>query len=91
MPLVTNSPPCVQVPYEVLNKRFRSSQKVVDREVNHVSTVLTDLEKQYTGEQGDRAAALQQLDRVKEQLRQLRDKGLEAVDQVLETANICKR
>ena len=32
-----------QVPYELLNKKFRAVQKVVDREVSHVTTSLSDL------------------------------------------------
>lgn len=33
----------MKVPYELLNKRFRSVQKVVDREVSHVSSTLSDI------------------------------------------------
>ena len=34
-----------QVPYEVLNKKFRAGQKTFDREVNHVQTSITELER----------------------------------------------
>ena len=34
----------VKVPYEMLNKRFRSCQKVIDREVSHVVNTCTLLE-----------------------------------------------
>lgn len=34
-----------QVPYEVLNKKFRAGQKTVDREVSHVQNSITELEK----------------------------------------------
>jgi len=83
--------PTLKVPYEILNKKFRSSQKVIDREVNHVSTALTDLEKIYTQDTSDRSAVLQQLDKIKEQLESLKDKGKEGVEDVLETARVCKR
>jgi hypothetical protein len=35
----------VQVPYEVLNKKFRAGQKTVDREVSHVQNSIQELEK----------------------------------------------
>lgn len=34
-----------QVPYELLNKKFRAAQKTLDREVSHVQAAATDLEK----------------------------------------------
>lgn len=37
--------PTVRVPYEVLNKKFRIAQKTLDREVAHVQTALTAVEK----------------------------------------------
>ena len=33
------------MPYEILNKKFRTAQKNVDREISHVSTVTNELEK----------------------------------------------
>ena len=37
--------PLAQVPYEVLNKKFRAGQKTVDREVSHVQNSISELEK----------------------------------------------
>ena len=37
--------PTLKVPYEILNKKFRASQKVLDREVLSVNSALGDLEK----------------------------------------------
>lgn len=34
-----------QVPYELLNKKFRAAQKTLDREVSHVQAAALDLEK----------------------------------------------
>jgi macrophage erythroblast attacher len=31
------------VPYEVLNKKFRTAQKIIDREVSHVLAANSDL------------------------------------------------
>lgn len=35
-----------QVPYEILNKKFRTAQKNIDREVSHVQSATLDLEKE---------------------------------------------
>ena len=32
-----------KVPYEVLNKKFRTAQKIIDREVSHVLAANSDL------------------------------------------------
>ena len=34
-----------QVPYEILNKKFRLAQKNIDREVSHVQNATNDLDK----------------------------------------------
>lgn len=34
-----------QVPYEILNKKFRTAQKTLDREVSHVQQGVNELEK----------------------------------------------
>ena len=38
-----------QVPYELLNRQFRSSQKVIDREVSKVNSAAGDLDKKMGG------------------------------------------
>jgi len=83
--------PTLKVPYEILNKKFRTSQKIIDREVNHVSTSLTELEKLYTTENADKTAIIQQLDKVQEILKQLQEKGDEGVTGVADTGRVCKR
>lgn len=35
------------MPYEVLNKKFRASQKTIDREVSHVQSSISELEKSF--------------------------------------------
>ena len=32
-----------QVPYEILNKRFRNAQKIIDREVAHLTSHVNEL------------------------------------------------
>lgn len=83
--------PTLKVPYEILNKRFRSSQKVIDREVNHVSTALTELEKSTSAETVDKDTVIQQIVKVKEQLEQLKEKGKEGVCDVITTADLAKK
>ena len=35
----------LQVPYEILNKKFRVAQKTIDREVSHLHTMANELER----------------------------------------------
>lgn len=37
--------PTLKVPYEILNKKFRSAQKVIDREVTSTNSLLSELEE----------------------------------------------
>ncbi|XKL62793.1 hypothetical protein PGB90_002626 [Kerria lacca] len=37
--------PTLKVPYELLNKKFRSAQKSIDREVAHVTSAVSELER----------------------------------------------
>jgi len=82
--------PTLKVPYEILNKRFRSAQKVVDREVSHVTSSLGELDKLLAGGQVDRVALTQQLDNIKEQLVGLRSKGGESLGEEVRVAKVCK-
>jgi len=40
----------MQVPYEILNKKFRSAQKQLDREVSHVQAAALELDRGLSGE-----------------------------------------
>jgi len=82
--------PTLKVPYEILNKRFRSAQKVVDREVSHVTGSLGELDKLLAGGQVDRVALTQQLDNIKEQLVGLRSKGGESLGEEVRVAKVCR-
>ena len=39
-----------QVPYELLNKKFRAAQKQIDREVAHVQSAALELERGLSAE-----------------------------------------
>ena len=68
--------PTLKVPYEVLNKRFRIAQKHLDREVNHVTISLTEVERSLAqGEQMDRDTVVQKLETLKGQLEEMKNKG----------------
>ena len=79
--------PTLKVPYEILNKRFRTAQKVLDREVSHVTSSLCEVEKVLSGSD-DRVAITQQLDNIKEQLVQFKSKGGESIVDETRTAEV---
>lgn len=92
--------PTLKVPYEILNKKFRAAQKVVDREVSHVTTSLAELDKLLSGGDQDDSDAkqgvpIQTVDNllasVEEQLAQLKAKGGEALGEELAAGRVCKR
>lgn len=82
--------PTLKVPYEILNKKFRSAQKVLDREVSHVTASLSDVEKMLGGPV-DRVSITQQLDNIKEQLVQLKSKGGESLIDETRIAEVTKK
>lgn len=68
--------PTLKVPYEILNKRFRIAQKHLDREVNHVTTSLTELERLIADtDQLDGQTVSQKLENLKGQLEDMKNKG----------------
>ena len=79
--------PTLKVPYEILNKKFRSAQKVLDREVSHVTSSLGDVDR-LLGDVVDRVAITQQLDNIKEQLVQLKSKGGESIQEETRVAEV---
>lgn len=97
--------PTLKVPYEILNKKFRAGQKVIDREANHVANSLAEVDRLLTAtaaaEEGDpavaiiageeKAAMLRQLDALKQQLQQLKAKSVEAVEEEVGMARILGR
>lgn len=82
--------PTLKVPYEILNKRFRCAQKVVDREVSHVTGSLGELDKLLVSGHVDRVVLAQQLDNIKEQLVGLRSKSGESLTEELRMAKVCR-
>jgi len=80
----------LKVPYEVLNKRFRATQKVFDREASHVQASAADLERvvKESGASLDQIPSL--LNQLEERLTGMRDKIDESVQEELDTVSSCK-
>ncbi|XP_060064943.1 E3 ubiquitin-protein transferase MAEA-like [Ylistrum balloti] len=83
--------PTLKVPYELLNKKFRSAQKCIDREVAHIHSAGNDLEaclQQKSPTIGDVTWAI---DSMVEKLCLLKRKADESINEELEAARMIKR
>lgn len=86
--------PTLKVPYEILNKRFRSAQKVIDREVSHVQNAVTDLESEVN--RADQSCVTvgsisDLLSGVIEKLSVLKRKANDSMTEELDSAHSCKK
>lgn len=81
----------LKVPYEVLNKKFRATQKVFDREASHVQATAADLEKvvKESGSSLNQIPGL--LDQLEERLKEMQQKIDGSLQEELETVGACKR
>ncbi|XP_048744927.1 E3 ubiquitin-protein transferase MAEA-like isoform X1 [Ostrea edulis] len=84
--------PTLKVPYEILNKKFRSGQKNIDREVSHVQQASGEVEECL---QDQNSPSIQQvslaLDNMVEKLCFLKRKAEESINEELEAAKVIKR
>lgn len=83
--------PTLKVPYEVLNKKFRAAQKNIDREVSHVQTAASDLEKGLQKHAPVVGELNVLLGGMVEKLNILKRKAEESVSEELDAASVCKR
>ena len=84
--------PTLKVPYEILNKKFRSAQKNIDREVSHVQNAVSDLEKACKPSSSVTVGEISNLlSGVIEQLTVLKRKAHDSMAEELEAASNCKR
>ncbi|GFR32148.1 e3 ubiquitin-protein transferase MAEA [Trichonephila clavata] len=88
--------PTLKVPYEVLNKKFRTAQKTVDREVSHVQNAASELEKGLLKKSPTVGEINTLLGGVVEKLNVLKRKLVSSqsegsVSEELEAAAVCKR
>lgn len=63
-----------QVPYEILNKRFRNAQKIIDREVSHLTSQVNELTSSTVNESMTTASGSKLLGEVVEKLENLKRK-----------------
>ena len=84
--------PTLKVPYEILNKKFRTAQKNLDREVSHVTGSLTEVDKMLsdTGNHLDKDTLNKKLESIKEQLIQMKSKGGEILSEEVGVADTIK-
>ena len=66
--------PTLKVPYELLNKKFRSAQKVLDREISHVHNSVSQIEEYIKDCDGNVWAIPSLLETLAEHLQSLSDK-----------------
>ncbi|XP_074108284.1 E3 ubiquitin-protein transferase Katazuke [Cotesia typhae] len=85
--------PTLKVPYELLNKKFRSTQKVLDREVSHVQIAANELEKGINNNNGHATTGeiSRLLGGVVAKLQVLKRKAEESISEELQAGMVCKR
>ncbi|EDV94380.1 E3 ubiquitin-protein transferase MAEA [Drosophila grimshawi] len=82
----------LKVPYEILNKRFRSAQKIIDREVDQVMNVSRQVEKALDAQQPPILSDMTKLvANVEQKLQVLKRKADESINDELNVTQICKR
>ncbi|XP_046361076.1 E3 ubiquitin-protein transferase MAEA-like [Haliotis cracherodii] len=83
--------PTLKVPYEVLNKKFRTAQKNIDREVSHIQGAGNELEKCLQESSVSVGDVSRVLDNMVEKLTFLKRKADESIQDELEAARVIKR
>lgn len=80
-----------QVPYEILNKKFRTAQKTLDREVAHVQQAALEIERGIAGNNIQTKDITSLLGGMVEKLQALKRKAEESISEGLQASNVCKR
>ncbi|XP_066253287.1 E3 ubiquitin-protein transferase MAEA [Euwallacea similis] len=83
--------PTLKVPYEILNKKFRTAQKTLDREVSHVQQGVTELEKCLQEPDVKAINISNLLGGMVEKLQVLKRKAEESISEELTATSVCKR
>lgn len=78
------------MPYEILNKKFRTTQKTLDREVSHVQQTTSELEKSL-GRNAPAKEITKILGGMVDKLQVLKRKAAESISDELQATNVCKR
>lgn len=82
--------PTLKVPYEILNKKFRTAQKNIDREVQRIQSATSELEK-CLQRSATIADITQALEGMTEKLMLMKRKAEESIHDEIEAAKTCKR
>ncbi|XP_060528117.1 E3 ubiquitin-protein transferase MAEA isoform X2 [Cylas formicarius] len=83
--------PTLKVPYEILNKKFRTAQKALDREVSHVQQGVSEVEKCLSSGEVRAHDITNLLGGMVEKLQVLKRKAEESISEELAASNVCKR
>lgn len=83
--------PTLKVPYEILNKKFRTAQKTLDREVSHVQQAAIEIERSVLSENVKTKDITTLLGGMVEKLQVLKRKADESISEELQATNVCKR
>lgn len=80
----------MQIPYEILNKKFRITQKTLDRELSQIQTAAFELEKGLTSEK-NLGEISRLLGGVVDKLQVLKRKAEENISEEISAGFVCKR
>jgi macrophage erythroblast attacher len=83
--------PTLKVPYEILNKKFRTAQKTLDREASHVQQAAREIEDTISGGNVKARDITSFLGGMVEKLQVLKRKAEESISEELAASNVCKR
>lgn len=83
--------PTLKVPYELLNKKFRTAQKTLDREVSHVQQAAAEIEKIISEDNVKVHEVTKLLGGMAEKIQVLKRKAGESISDELQSGEVCKR
>ncbi|CAH1155978.1 unnamed protein product [Phaedon cochleariae] len=83
--------PTLKVPYEILNKKFRTAQKTLDREVSHVQQTASLIEVSLNTPDVRAKDISSLLGGMVEKLQVLKRKAEESISEELAASTVCKR
>lgn len=82
--------PTLKVPYEIFNKKYRHSQKVIDKEQHAVTSAADEMEKQLTAPVTSVPVMVNLLDNMMDRLRALKRKTMDSIDEDSSAVRVCK-
>lgn len=84
--------PTLKVPYEILNKKFRTTQRHIDREISFVQQAVLDVEKSLAQSTNVQAKGVNRLlGNMVDKLQTLKRKANESISDELKQTMVCKR